>query len=46
MAQGIHTQNVQAFLHNPVPCIQNGLAVCHVHLENLQGIFVQTFHTL
>lgn len=41
-----HTQNVHSFLHNPVPRIQDGLPAGHVHLEYVQGISVQAFHTL
>lgn len=41
-----HTQNVHSFLHNPVPRIQDGLPAGHVHLQDVQGVFVQAFHTL
>lgn len=41
-----HTQNVHSFLHNPVPRIQDGLMAGHVHLEYVQGVPVQAFHTL
>ncbi len=41
-----HTQNVHSFLHNSVPRIQDGLPASHVHLEYVQGIPVQAFHTL
>lgn len=41
-----HTQNVHSFLHDPVLCIQDGLHAGHIHLENVQGVLVQAFHTL